>query len=283
MSLVPFGPMLRQAKQEHYAIGAFNILNMETLQAVVKACEMKNVGVIAQVYHTHLNFAGADYIIAMGKVAGAKSNIPISISLDHGQSFEMAKHCILSGFTGVMIDLASSDYEENVKQTKQVVALAKKYGASVEAEIGMIHDASDPLEIRNTGMTDPDIAAKFVRETEVDALAVAIGTAHGFYSSKPQIDFDRLEAIIHSVECPIVVHGGSNTPDEDVMRMVEMGISKLNIGTDLMASFINGMKQEMDCKNNPDILKILESGRENEIKTVLHKLDLLTHCRVKNL
>lgn len=281
MPLVPFAPMLEQAKKEHYAIGALNVLNMETMQAVIKACEMKQVGVIAQVYHAHLDYAGADYIAAMGKVAGEKATIPVSISLDHGQNYEMAERCILSGFTGVMIDLASSDYNVNVEQTKRVVALAKKYGVSVEAELGTIHDASQPIEIRNTGMTDPDVAARFVRETGVDALAVAIGTAHGFYSSTPKIDFDRLGEILKNVNCPIVVHGGSNTPDEDIMRMVEMGVSKLNIGTDLMASFEEGMRKAMKNNEYVDLQKVLEAGIENEIKTVLHKLDLLTHCRVK--
>ncbi len=281
MPLVPFGPMLEQARKEHYTIGALNILNMETLQAVIKACEQKNVGVIAQVYHAHLRYAGADYIAAMGKVAGEKASIPVSISLDHGQSYEMAEECILAGFTGVMIDLASSDYDTNVEQTKKVVALAKKYGVSVEAELGTIHDASAPLSVRNTGMTDPDVAARFVQETGIDALAVAIGTAHGFYSSTPKIDFDRLDAILRTVKCPIVVHGGSNTPDEDIMRMVEMGISKLNIGTDLMAAYESGLRDAMAGGSYVDLMQVLEAGRENEMKTVLHKLDLLTHCRVK--
>lgn len=277
--LVNFNEMLADAKKHHYTVGAFNVLNMETMRAVITACEQAQVPVIAQVYHAHLEYATAQVIAAMGRTMAEQASIPVCISLDHGQNFEQAKKCIDNGFTGVMIDLATSDYDKNVEQTRKVVELAHSKNISVEAELGKIFDANLPLEVRNSGMTDPDVAARFVKDTGVDALAVSIGTAHGFYSSKPQIDFDRLQEIIDKVPCPIVVHGGSNTPDEDVKRMVEMGICKLNVGTDLMAAFEFGMKSAMKDEF-VDIQKVLQAGIDNEVKTVLHKISLLTHARV---
>ncbi len=277
--LVNFNEMLADAKKHHYTVGAFNVLNMETMRAVITACEQAHVPVIAQVYHAHLEYATAQVFSAMGRAMAEQATIPVCISLDHGQNFEQAKKCIDNGFTGVMIDLATSDYDKNVEQTIKVVELAHSKNVSVEAELGKIFDANLPVAVRNSGMTDPDVAARFVRDTGVDALAVSIGTAHGFYSSKPQIDFDRLKEIIDKVPCPIVVHGGSNTPDEDVKKMVRMGICKLNVGTDLMAAFEFGMKNAMKDEF-VDIQKVLQAGIDNEVKTVLQKINLLTHVRV---
>ncbi|WP_320128548.1 class II fructose-bisphosphate aldolase [uncultured Sphaerochaeta sp.] len=276
MSLVPFTEMLRDAKEHHYTIGAFNILNMETIQAVLSASEKMKAPVILQVFHSHVDYAGADYLAAMAAVGANKSKYPVCLSLDHGQDFQQAKTCVDQGFTGVMIDLATSNYDENVRTTTKVVDLAHKKGVSVEAELGQIFLASCPLEVRNSGMTNPEIAAKFAKDTNIDALAVSIGTAHGFYSSKPSIDYPRLKKILDLVGCPIVVHGGSNTPDDDIRAMVKMGISKLNIGTDLMAAFEKGMQDAMKVGEYIDIQEVLEAGIANEEKVCCEKIKLLT-------
>ncbi len=280
MPYTSFGKMLKDAQRDHFTVPAFNILNMETLQAAVSAAEEMRVPLIAQVYHEHLAFAGAAYIASLARTAAEKARIDICLSLDHGQSYEMAELCIKNGFSGVMIDLASSEYEKNVEQTRRVVSLAHENNVSVEAELGKIFDASSSLEERNSGMTDPYEAASFVRDTGIDALAVSVGTAHGFYSSAPCIDYERLEKLIEIVPCPIVVHGGSNTPDEDIKKMVKMGIAKLNIGTDLMAAFEEGMRMAMKGDEFVPLEKVLSSGRENEKRVCMEKLRLLTHCRV---
>lgn len=189
--------------------------------------------------------------------------------------------CIENGFSGVMIDLSSSDYEKNVEETKRVVEAAHKRGVSVEAELGKVIDASSSVEEIGRGMTDPEVAASFAAETGIDALAVSIGTAHGFYADKPQIDFPRLEKLLSIVDCPIVVHGGSDTPDEDVIRMVGMGISKLNVGTDLMMGYENGLRKILS--SSPDFIdlqKVLEAGRDAEIEVCLHKFGLLNKFRI---
>lgn len=280
MELVSFQNMLQHAREHHYAIGAFNVLNMETMQAVTAANEAAEVPVIVQIYHAHIDYAGVDYLVKMGQAAAARVSTPVCLSLDHGRSFEQANRCIEGGFTGVMIDLASSDYEENVKTTRRVVEKAHDRGVSVEAELGKIFDATSPIEIRNSAMTDPEIAARFVEDTGVDALAVSIGTAHGFYSSKPQIDFARLERILSIVDCPIVVHGGSNTPDEDIKEIVRLGVSKLNIGTDLMAAFEEGMREAMGNGGYVDLQQVLESGRKRTQAVCAQKISILTAYKI---
>lgn len=280
MELVSFKDMLSHARSHHYAVGAFNVLNMETMQAVTAANEAAGVPVIVQVYHAHIDYAGADYLVKMAQAAAAQVSTPVCLSLDHGRSYEQAVRCIEAGFTGVMIDLASSDYEENVEITRRVVEKAHERGVSVEAELGKIFDAASSVEVRNSAMTDPEIAARFVEDTGVDALAVSIGTAHGFYSSKPQIDFARLEKIISLVSCPIVVHGGSNTPDEDVKEIVRLGVSKLNIGTDLMAAFEAGMQDEMPGNDYVDLERVLESGRKRTQKVCAQKISILTAYKI---
>lgn len=281
MKLLPFKDMLEDAQKHHYAIGAFNIINMETIQAVTSIAEEKNTPVILQIYHTHLDFAGADYIAAIASVAAQNSTTPISISLDHGKNYESVVKCVNNGFTGVMIDLATSDYNKNVEITKKVVAVAREKGLSVEAELGQIFNASEPVEIRNSAMTDPEIAARFVNDTGIDALAVSIGTAHGYYSSKPQIDFELLKKIIEMVSCPIVVHGGSNTPDEDIREIVRMGVAKVNIGTDLMMAFNEGMNEVLSKDPCSPIDLVLANGRKFVQDVVRHKIDILTTYRTK--
>lgn len=279
MAYTAFHQFLKDAKAHHFAVGAFNVANMETVQAVTAAAAAAQVPVIAQVYHAHLDFAGPAYISAIGQVAAGQVPVPVCISLDHGQDFEQAKICIDNGFNGVMIDLATSDYQKNVEDTRRVVEAAHAKGCSVEAELGEIFPASMPAEVRNSAMTDPELAARFVRDTGVDALAVSVGTAHGFYSSKPQIDFKRLEQILEVVECPVVVHGGSNTPDEDIAEIVRMGVAKVNIGTDLMAAYQQALREQLQSGAFVDIADLMGAARARVQEVCAQKIALLTRYR----
>ena len=280
MSLAAYTELLTYAREHHFTVGAFNSLNMETLQAVVSAAEVKNVPLIVQTYHAHLDFAGADYMQALCSVAANNAKVRIAMGLDHGQNFEQAKDCIEKGFSGVMIDLASADYDYNVSETKKVVALAHAKGVSVEAELGKIMTGDSTVEEIASGYTDPGIAAKFVKETNIDCLAVSIGTAHGLYKYTPKINFDLLKTLINEVPCPIVVHGGSNTPDDDILKMVKLGVAKLNIGTD----FFNAYNKTLaDCLTKPgthEISQALASAREAVKQVAMQKIDLLTAYRV---
>ena len=275
MHLVPFVDMLRDARQHHYAVPAFNVVNMESIQAITAAAQAEASPLIIQLYRDDLNFAGADYMVANAELAASHCTVPIAVSLDHGHSFEQAVTCIDNGFTGVMIDLSSSDFEENVKTTLEAVDYAHARGVSVEAELGMIFDASAPVEVRNSGLTDPAGAAEFAKRTGVDALAVSVGTAHGLYSSKPVIDFELVETIVKSLPCPTVVHGGSNTPDEDLVRLCSLGVAKINVGTDLNIAFNTGMKEVLDAKGPTAFMReVLGEGRSRLTEAARHKIRL---------
>lgn len=282
MALVNYKELLKYAKENHITIGAFNSLNMETLQALVSAASKKDAPIIVQTYHKHVDFAGADYMRAIAGVASTHSKVQIALGLDHGRSFEQAKMCIDAGYSGVMIDLASADYEYNVRETKRVVELAHEKGVSVEAELGTIADANrTPQEIAK-GYTNPTVARKFVAATGIDCLAVSIGTAHGVYSYDPIINFELLKELLDTAGCPIVVHGGSGTPDEDVLRMVKMGVAKLNVGTDFFNAYNDAMA-EFYKEHTPhcDIADAFAFAREAVEKTAMQKLDLLTYFRIK--
>lgn len=275
-NLVPFAEMLRHAQKGHYAVPAFNVVNMESIQAITQAAEMEGSPLIIQLYHADLDFAGADYMIANADLAASHCSVPIAVSLDHGKSFEQAKRCIDAGFTGVMIDLSSEDLEENISMTRRVVRYAHERGVSVEAELGKIFDASEPAEVRNSGMTSPPAAAEFVERTGVDALAVSIGTAHGLYSSAPVIHFELLKEISSLLPCPVVVHGGSNIPDDELAMIVKMGAAKVNIGTDLNNAFNAGLIQALQQHGAAGFMRdILDAGRASLREVARKKIRLL--------
>jgi len=269
------------AKDHKVTIGAFNCCNMEMVQASVAAAEKMNVPLIMQTYPGDLEYAGAEYMVALCSTAASKSKMKLALGLDHGQSFEQAKHCIESGYSAVMIDLSSKDYQKNVDETCKVVELSRKNGVSVEAEIGEIVSGTDTVEKIASGYTDPVMAKKFVEDTGVDCLAVSIGTAHGLYTYEPKINFDLLKELIQVVPCPIVVHGGSNTPDDEVREMVRLGVSKINIGTDLFHAFNAGMQQGInECTLKCTTNSIMTIARKKVEEMALHKLKIFTSYRV---
>lgn len=276
-----YSEILAYAKEHKITIGAFNSFNMETLQAVTSAAEKKQVPLIVQTYHAHADYAGPDYMRALYGVAAEKSSVKIAMGLDHGKSFEQAKACIGANYTGVMIDLASEDYDLNVRETKRVVELAHSKGVSVEAELGVIADADKSLEEIAAGYTDPDIARRFVKDTGIDCLAVSVGTAHGKYAYTPKINFELLKELIDTVSCPIVVHGGSGTPDEDVEEMVRLGIAKLNVGTDFFDAYKKAVYKVMTEKGiSCDVIEVMDAARKAVEEVALHKLDILSKFRV---
>jgi ketose-bisphosphate aldolase len=281
MELQNFTAMLRDAKARHYTVAALNTLNMETVQAVTAAAAKAASPVIVQIYHKDLAFAGAGYIAAIAAEAARESRYPVCLSLDHGQSFDQAMDCIAHHFTGVMIDLSTSDFERNIADTKRVVAEARARGVSVEAELGKIFSAKETADVRNSAMTDPEAAAVFAEKTGVDALAVSIGTAHGLYASAPVIDFARLDKIIRICPCPIVVHGGSDVPDEQIKEMVRLGVAKLNIGTDLMMAFKRSLAEGLAAGPGVSTSLLLSEARRKVQEMAAHKFELLNAYRVE--
>lgn len=281
MALVNYIEVLAYAKKHKITVGAFNAMNMETAQALISAADKKKSPLILQTYHSHVDYAGADYMQAIADVASRHTNMKIAMGLDHGRSFEQAKLCCENNYTGVMIDLASENYDYNVEETRKVVALAHSRGISVEAELGTISDADRTIEEIASGYTDPVMAISFVKDTNIDCLAVSIGTAHGIYKYTPKINFELLGTLLQDVACPIVVHGGSNTPDENIEKMVKMGIAKLNVGTDFFNAYVDAISKVLTEKGkSTDIIEMMLAARNAVEEVALHKLDILTKFRV---
>jgi ketose-bisphosphate aldolase len=283
MSLLSYTEILTYAKKHRITVGAFNCFNMETAQALVAAAETQNSPLIVQTYHAHVDYAGSDCMHAIVDAATKNSNAMIALGLDHGKSYEQAKQCINSGYSGVMIDLSAEDYELNVRETRRVVELAHSRNVSVEAELGKIIDADSSYDEIAAGYTDVDVARRFVQDTGIDCLAVSIGTAHGLYKYQPKINFILLEELISAVNCPIVVHGGSGVPDEDIERMVLMGVAKINVGTDFFEAFKNTIYNNLvqpDQNNRRDIVEILREARLAVQEVAEQKMKLLSKHRV---
>ncbi|EMT39411.1 fructose-1,6-bisphosphate aldolase, class II, various bacterial and amitochondriate protist [Thermoanaerobacter thermohydrosulfuricus WC1] len=277
MSLVNTKKMLEDAKKNKYAVGAFNVHNLETLKAVAKAAYEMRSPLILQTTPGTIKHAGEDYIAAMAKVASEKYDIPIALHLDHGNSFDLVVKCIRAGYTSVMIDGSELSYEQNVELTKKVVEVAHAAGVTVEAELGSIVGVEDDMYVKEdkSAFTDPKMAADFVEKTGVDSLAIAIGTAHGMYKGEVKLDFERLKEIASLVDIPLVLHGASGVPDELVKKAIALGICKLNIATELKIPFANAIKEVF--KNNPDESdprKFLAPGEKAIEEVVKEKIKL---------
>lgn len=251
MSLASSTPLLETARANGYGIGAFNIHTLEMLQAVVEAANETESPLIIQSTVGTVNHLGAEYIAAAAKVAAEQSSVPIALHLDHCTDFATIIRCIRAGYTSVMIDASMYPFEENVRQTKQVVDIAKAIGINVEAELGKVGGVEDDIVVaeHEALMADPDECERFVELTGVSTLAPAIGTAHGIYKGEPQIDFARIETIAKRVSIPLVLHGGSGIPEEQVKRCVSLGMSKMNIATEIRIVFSDAIKDVF--ANNP--------------------------------
>jgi len=277
MALVNTKKMLDDAKLNGYAVGAFNIHNLETLKAVVKAAYEMNSPLILQTTPGTIKHAGEDYIAAIAKVASEKYDIPIALHLDHGNSFDIVIRCLRAGYTSVMFDGSMLPYEQNVAATKKVVEIAHAAGVTVEAELGNIVGVEDEMYVNEdtNAFTDPKMVVDFVEKTGVDSLAIAIGTAHGLYKGEVKLDFDRLKEIRSLVDIPLVLHGASGVPDNLVRKAIEMGINKLNIATELKIPFANAIKEVF--RNDPsesDPRKYLAPGEKSVEDVVKEKIKL---------
>ncbi|KAF1085997.1 Fructose-bisphosphate aldolase [Sporotomaculum syntrophicum] len=275
MSLVPVSALLRQAQAEGYAVGAFNCNNMEIVQAIAAAAEAEKAPVIMQASQGAIQYAGIEYITAMANVAASMISVPVALHLDHGTSFEQVMRCIRSGFSSVMIDGSKHALQENIALTRQVIAAARPVGVSVEGELGKIGGTEDDIHVSDADafFTDPEEARIFVQETGVDALAIAIGTAHGRYKGEPKLDFDRLEKIRSLVNVPIVLHGSSGVPDEAIREAIRLGVCKVNIDTNIREAFVDSCRKVMtDLPDEIDPRKILGPAREATVELIREKI-----------
>lgn len=256
MALVNPMKMIEDAQKGGYAIAAFNVYNLETIQGVVEAAWEEGSPLIIQTTPGSLKHAGIPYVAACVRTAAELYDIPICLHLDHCESFDTIVECIKAGYTSVMIDGSRLLYNENVAIVRKVVDIAHRAGVAVEGEIGRIGGTEDDMttDDGDAGLTIPEEARDFAEATGVDILAVAIGTAHGLYRGEPKLDFDRLSCINRLVGTPLVLHGGSGVPDESVQESIKRGICKVNIATELkvpMANTIQGVFRDNPKENDP--------------------------------
>ncbi len=273
MPFVATRRLLLEARKGGYAIGAFNAENMEMVQAIIMAAEEMNAPVIVQTTAGTLKYAPPKCFAGMvGRLAqGAK--VPVALHLDHGDSFELAEECMREGYTSLMIDGSLLPYEENVALTRRVVKMAGDL--PVEAELGTVGGKEDGREAQ-AQYTDPAQAADFAGRTGIFSFAVAIGTAHGVYKGTPKLDLDRLSEIHRAVSLPLVLHGTSGVPHDQVRACIERGICKVNYATELRIAFTEGVKTAMAEKPDAfDPKGYLLSGREAVKALVRDRIELL--------
>ncbi len=256
--LVSFKEMLLDAKKNHYAIPAFDVSNYEMMKAVLETCEEEKSPALIMALGVDLQGRNMNLLSSMIKSASDFYNIPVCLHLDHATDIEFIKKAIDSGFSSVMIDASVLPFEENAKKTAEVVKLAHAKGISVEAELGHVGNASVG-SISETGtdvdpgesLTDPEEVRKFIDITDVDALAVAIGTAHGVYQKTPELRIDRLDEITAVCDRPLVLHGGSGTPNDQMQNAIKHGITKINIYSDVLFALNKGLKDTLNSVTNP--------------------------------
>ena len=240
--------MLLDAQKGCYAVGAFNVENMEMVKAVLAAAEELKAPVMLQTTPGTIKYGTVETYAAIVKAEAEKVSVPVCLHLDHGDSFELAVQAMKAGYTSVMIDGSHEDFENNIAITKKVVDVAKAIGIPVEAELGKVGGKEDDLEADADTNTDPVEAKEFVERTGVSSLAVAIGTAHGFYVGTPVLDKPRVSAIKEVVPVPLVLHGASGLSEEDVKECVERGMCKVNFATELRAAYTAAVKKLLEEK-----------------------------------
>jgi tagatose 1,6-diphosphate aldolase GatY/KbaY len=265
--------MLFDAQKGGYAVGAFNVENMEMIQAVVAAAEELQAPVILQTTPGTLKYAPLAMYYSMAKAAAEAVSVPVAIHLDHGDSYELAMQALRVGYTSIMIDGSHNKLEYNIQLTKSVTDACRPSGIPVEAELGKVGGKEDDLDGGLGNFTDPLEAKEFVERTKVTSLAVAIGTAHGVYKNAPKLDLDRLSEIRKEVTIPLVLHGASGLSDDEVKECIKRGICKVNFATELRIAFSDGVKNYLaGSPETFDPKKYNKAGYENVKQLVKNRM-----------
>ena len=248
MEYLTLARILQPCVGQGWAVGAYDTCNLEITQAIVDAAAADQAPVILMVYPEHTPLVEWPTLTRIIESEVNRSRVPAALVLDHAKTLGQVEYALELGFSGVMIDASLAPLDQNIALTCRAVELAHATGASVEAELGHVGAGEDVLsdDQQQARLTDVDEAAHFVNETGVDALAVSIGTLHGLYRGKPQLDFDRLALLRAACHIPLVLHGGSDTPDQDLRRAIEIGIDKINVWTDVRIPFLQVLKQRLN-------------------------------------
>ncbi|TDX59147.1 class II fructose-1,6-bisphosphate aldolase [Orenia marismortui] len=277
MALVSMTDMLNKAKEEKYAVGQFNINNLEWTQALLEACEAKQSPVILGVSEGAARYMGGFKTVVnmvTGLLEDMEITIPVAIHLDHGTSFESCKAAIDAGFTSVMIDASHHPLEENIATTKQVVDYAHANGASVEAELGTVGGEEDGI-IGGIKYADPNECKELVEKTGIDALAPALGSVHGPYQGEPDLGFEEMKEIRSLADIPQVLHGGTGIPTEDIKEAINSGTCKINVNTEFQQAWTKVVRDVIaNDKDVYDPRKIIGPGKDGIIEAAKKKIDV---------
>lgn len=278
MALVTSKQMLLDAQSGGYAVGAFNVENMEMVKGVIWAAEELKAPVMLQTTPSTVKYGTIETYAALVSAEAQQAAIPVALHLDHGNSFELAVKALKAGYTSIMIDGSALNFEENIKISEDVARLAHIYRVPVEAELGKVGGKEDDLEAEADQNTDPEEAKEFAARTGVDSLAIGIGTAHGFYEGDPVLDIKRVSDIRERVSIPLVLHGASGLSDRDVKECIKRGICKVNFATELRAAYTDAIKALL--AENPNVIdpkKLGEAGIK-AVKEIVMRRILVCGC-----
>jgi len=267
--------LLLKAQESKYAVGAFNIYNLEGLSAVINAAEDLKSPVIVQLHPISMEW-NSNRIISACLAAAKESSVPVAIHLDHSQDKSAIEIALKHGIKTVMADGSDLSFEQNLAFTKSVVEMANQYDASVEGEYGKLAGEEDGLSVQEyeAKMTAPELADEYVTKTGVSSLAVCIGNVHGKYANEPNLDFDRLAAIRRNVNVPLVLHGASGIPEAMVKKSISLGICKFNVNTEVRGAYLRSIRDIMDNAKKPEIMPIIQLAVANMTEVIKRKIIL---------
>lgn len=266
MSLLNMTDILKVAARNGYAVGAFNVVNLDFLEAIIKTAETCKSPVILNIAEVHFRYVDLDQIVPVILRVAEKSQIPVALNLDHGVSFEGIMKAIRCGFTSVMFDGSRLPLDENIEKTRQIVKMSHALNISVEAELGHVGGGEGSREgtaVSKEAFTRPDEAIRFVNETGVDALAIAFGSVHGRYKGDPELDFELLDTCRKQLGIPLVLHGGSGISDNDFKRAISLGIAKINIFTEMTIAATDRIKETI--QRDPGIISLADLLVESKV------------------
>ena len=269
MAVVKMKDLLRRAEEKNIGCGAFSVGNMEMVRGAIRAAEELDTPIILQIAEVRLKNSPLHLMGPMMVQAAKEAKVDVAVHLDHGLTFETVDKALELGFTSVMLDASTLPFEENIARVKAVVEKARKYGATVEAELGLVGGSEDGSCDHGIRCTDPDDAVVYARETGIDALAVAIGNAHGNYPVAQTLAFDVLEKIHEKVDIPLVLHGGSGITDKDFQRAISLGIRKVNIATasfNSLTAHVEKYMESTDKHNFFDLNEAMVQGTYENVK-----------------
>jgi len=268
------GELLKKADESRYAIPAFSYSDIWDFLAIIEAAEEERSPVIISCNPLVVKAIGVDYLAAIGKASMQLAKVPLIHHLDHSASFELCAECVEKGYPSVMIDGSALKLKENIALTRKVVEFAHPRAVCVEGELGRIKGKSIEDEYKGENfLVNIEEAVQFVKETKVDSLAIGIGTAHGFYKNKPELNFERLAEINEAIRIPLVLHGGTGIRDEDIKKVISLGINKVNIGTIIHCTYMNSLKEELNSRDkNPYTLEVMLPVKEKIKKVVAERI-----------